>query len=124
MPIAVDGAEPYWDVLRKTRPRRPMRDPPNNVSVGSLPPNQAGEFFRQVENGLLRRVPFNRRPRREARLGEFAVDRPRQLDAALQGLVDFADRLGRDARNQAPRRKLGRLPYDSAARDERPRSDR
>src|SRR2546427_239818 len=124
MAHSVDVAEPHLDVRGETRPPRPMRDPPNNVSVGSLPPNQASEFFRHVENGLLRRVPFDRPPRREARLREFAVERPRQFDAPLQGLVDFTDRLGRDARNQAPRRKLGRLPYDSAARDKRSRADR
>src|SRR3989442_12979627 len=103
MPIAVDGAEPYWDVLRKTRPRRPMRDPPNNVSVGSPPPDQTGEFFRQVENGLLRRVPFDRRPLRAARLAEFAADPPRHFDAPLQELVDFTYGLGRDARSQPAR---------------------
>src|SRR2546428_14189633 len=106
MAHSVDIAEPHLDVRREARHARPMRAPQNNVSVGSLPPDQTGEFFREVKDGPLRRIPFDRRPRWEARLGEFAADRPRQLDASLQGLVDVADRLGPGTRDQAPRPEL------------------
>src|SRR5439155_7356918 len=97
--------------------------PTKNVWVGpSSLADEAREFFGAFERDLLRTIPLDRVPSRQARLREFAVDGPGEIDPPPEGLVDRSNRLRGHSHDQGPRRKVGVLSDDRPTGHHRPRA--
>src|SRR3989454_12369895 len=120
----VDVTKPQLDVRGEAR-HPPVDAERHQKTFGwlLLVADEAGEFRGELESDLLRRIALDRGPRRQTRLRQLPVDRPREVDPTPKGLVDASNRLGRDAGNHAARGKLGVLSDHRATRDDRPRSD-